>query len=114
MVRNRDDGKQVKRDYSAAPLVRAGRMMRDVFRLWQVWVVQIVCVWIVHAVAPQQLPLLVYKVSVMATGGLFMFWVDRWLFGKIEDDDPAEWRLARMWMRVVAVCTGVLAAALAA
>ncbi len=114
MVRNRDDGRQVKRDPAAPVMMRASRMLREVFRLWQVWVVQLLCIWIVYAVAPQQLPLLAYKVSVMCTGGLLLFWIDRWLFGKIEDDDPAEWRIARMWMRVAAVCTGILAAALAA
>ena len=114
MVRNRDDGKQVRVNAERDPMKRAGGFVRDMLRLWQVWLVQLVCIAIVHAVAPQQLPLLAYKVSVMATGGLFMFWVDRWLFGKIEDDDPEEWRHRRMWMRVAAVCTGVLAAALAA
>jgi hypothetical protein len=114
-TQNREDGKQTKtlvrhRD----PLMRARGFARDVFRLWQVWVLQLICIWIVHAVAPQQLPILAYKVSVMCTGGLLLFWFDRWLFGKIEADAPEHWRLHRSWMRVAAVCIGVLAAALAA
>jgi hypothetical protein len=114
-TQNREDGKQTKTAVRGRdPLTRARGLARDVFRLWQVWVLQLICIWIVHAVAPQQLPILAYKVSVMCTGGLLLFWIDRWLFGKIDDDGPEDWRLRRMWMRVVAVCTGVLAAALAA
>jgi hypothetical protein len=87
------------------------RTMARAVRLWQAWVVSIAVFAVLYAVAPQQIPLTLYKVSMCTMGGIIGYWVHVWCFGHIEDNagdvEHAKWR------RTAFMVGGMVALALA-
>lgn len=90
------------------------RTLGRAVRLWQAWVVTIAVFAVLYAVAPQQIPLTLYKVSMCTMGAIVGYWVHVWCFGHIEDihEDAAALEHAK-WRRSAYMIGGMLALALA-
>lgn len=89
------------------------RTMARAVRLWQAWVVTIAVFAVIYAVAPQQIPLALYKVSMCTMGGIAGYWMHVWVFGHIEGIDCAEEMAQAKWRRTAYMVGGMIALALA-
>jgi len=93
---------------------RAVGMTKEVLRLWEVWIVTIVMFVIVYYVAPQQIAISAYKASMITSGALIGYWVDRWSFGRIFSTDDTDEKVPGMLRRAGLIAAGMLAFGLGA
>lgn len=52
----------------------------DMLRMWPTLVIALVTLGIIHAIAPQQTAIIVYKVCSLSLAAYLGYWVDRWVF----------------------------------
>ncbi len=67
--------------------------MRPRLSVW--WLIAIVLLAVIYRVAPQQLPVALYKLSLLSLAGIAGYWLDRHLFPYARPDgylNAADWR----------------------
>lgn len=67
--------------------------MRPRLSVW--WLIAIVFLALIYHVAPQQLPVVLYKLSLLSLAGIAGYWLDRHLFPYARPDgylNSADWR----------------------
>lgn len=67
--------------------------MRPRLSIW--WLIAIVLLALIYHVAPQQLPVVLYKLSLLSLAGIAGYWLDRHLFPYARPDsylDSVDWR----------------------
>jgi len=90
------------------------RSLGKLFRLWPAWIVSILLVYVIYAVAPQQIPVTMYKALVLTLGGIIGFWLHVWVEGHVDELQEAHDRQRALDRRALYCVGGMIAFALAA
>lgn len=64
-------------------------LLKKMPRMWDWWLTSVVLVALIYWIAPQQLPVMAYKMVLVSIAAVLAYWIDRSLFKRAAAVDSA-------------------------